>query len=377
MKTTLIILFIIISVSLIFSQSTLLPLQASGTINLPFFIKSDIKQAMTSAYTDFLVRNFSRAESIYTEVYNQVNATVNYKIIGLALLGIGASQGMQSKYNDAINNLIASSKYQQEINNDTTLFQICFNLGLCQFAVLNYDDALNSFKQSISLHPISDQALIGLAETYTRKKEYDSALVNCDRALKLNPKSCDAYKAKGNVYIMQKEYDKALTELAKAIQIDSTYYKAYVNRGLIYANQNELQSAIREYGIAIKFNPRFSIAYNNLASAYDRLGDTTQAIAYYSQAIQVDPRFVLGYRNRAYDYYLTNKLDNAIQDYKKVVELDSLDGLAMVRIGLAYNMKLDKGNATYWFGHALKHQERLSEWIIKMIEDELKELGEK
>ena len=377
MKTTLIIFFIIISVSSIFSQSTLLPLQASGTIDLPFFIKSDIKQAMTSAYTDFLVSDFSRAESLYTEVYNQVNATVNYKIIGLALLGMGASQGMQSKYNDAINNLIASSKYQQEINNDTTLFQICFDLGLCQYALLYYDDALNSFKQSILVNPLSDQALIGLAETYTRKKEYDSALVNCDRALKINPKSCDAYKAKGSVCIMQKEYDKALTELTKAIQIDSTYYKAYVNRGLIYANQNELQSAIKEYGMAIRFNPRFAIAYNNLGSAYDRLGDTTQAITYYSQAIQVDPRFVLGYRNRAYDYYLTNKLDNAIQDYKKVVELDSLDGLVMARIGFAYSTKLDKGNAMYWLNEALKHKERLTEDMIKSIEDKLKELEEK
>ncbi len=212
---------------------------------------------MTSAYTDFLARNFSRAESSYTEVYNQVNTTVNYKIIGLALFGIGASQGMQNKYNDAINNLILSSKFQQEINNDTTLFQICFDLGLCQFVVLNYDDALSSFKQSLSINPTSDQALIGLAETYTRKKEYDSALVNCDRALKLNPKSCDAYKAKASVYIMEKEYDKAMAEL------------------------------------------------------------------------------------------------------------DTLDGLAMARIGLAYSTKLDKGSVMYWLNKALKHKERLNEDMIK------------
>lgn len=377
MKTTLIILFIIINVPSIFGQSTLLPLQASGTIDLPFYIKSDIKQAMTSAYTDFLARNFSRAESSYREVYRQVNTTANNKIIGLALLGIGASQGMQNKYIDAINNLIASSKYQQDINNDTALFQICFDIGLCQFAILNYDDAISSFKQSVILNPMSDQAFIGLAETYTRKKEYDSSLVNCDRALKINPKSCDAYKAKASVYIMEKDYDKAMAELTNAIQIDSTYFKAYVNWGLIYANQNDLQSAIKEYDRAIKFNPNFAITYNNRGSAYDRLGDTAHAIADYSQSIQNDPGFILAYRNRGHDYFMINKYDNAIQDYKKVVELDSLDGLAMARIGLAYSAKLDKGSTIFWLNKALKYKERLTEDMIKSIQDKLKELEEK
>jgi len=149
-----------------------------------------------------------------------------------------------------------------------------------------YQDAINSFKQAVSLDPSISSNFEGLSASYTALKQYDEAITAAKRAIELKADNSTAHRYLGVAYGAKKQYDEAIKELKKAIEIDPKDNPAYIWTGTFLMEKNDYKEAAAAYKKNIEIEPSIN-GYSILATAYYSMGRYDDAIAAINQAIEL------------------------------------------------------------------------------------------
>lgn len=160
--------------------------------------------------------------------------------------------------------------------------------GNLQLGYFRYQDALDSYNQSLSLGYDSPYIVyynIGLA--YSGLDEVELALSNYNLSISMEPEKSSAYNNRGNIYYEQGDMDAAFEDYSTAINRNASRHIPYFNRGNIYYERGDFQNALSDYSASLDVNPEYALAFLARANAYLAI-DSPNAYADYLRWIQLE-----------------------------------------------------------------------------------------
>jgi signal transduction histidine kinase len=379
MKTKLLLIFLILSSRLLFSQSNkaieeltaeLQRHTAQDTIR----VMSILKLSVANYGINLANMQLHAEEAI--QLSNKLNfkkgQAEGYKLLGAKYVSVGDYQKAEASFHTSLKLFEESKIYSGII--------ICNNnLGTVALMQNKYPEALLYFQNSIR---VSEKAklpkLAGLAYSnigiiYTTQKKYDLALKHFQDAVSINAtaNSTDGMAAGYNniasVYLDTKKYDKALEFFNKALARDvETNNKLgmardYGNLGLVYARQKIYEPSFENHSKALKLSEEVGnkkgIAINNagVGEYYLQKNRLDEALSFMMKS--KDMALEIGTRDVLRDAYLglsnifekKGIADSAYHYFKKYVDIkESIDSednqkqLARLEIQYEFDTKEEK-----------------------------------
>lgn len=162
---------------------------------------------------------------------------------------------------------------------------LLYEFGRAYYSKGEYQKALNSFKQAISIDPSESFNFRGLSASYNALKQYDEAITAAKRAIELKPDNAWAYNDLGNAYYYKKQFDEALNAYHKAIEIEPKEATFYTSIGNLFSKQEDYSRAADYYKKAAELTPNITRPLFVLAITYRHMGRYDDAIEAINKAI--------------------------------------------------------------------------------------------
>jgi tetratricopeptide (TPR) repeat protein len=154
-----------------------------------------------------------------------------------------------------------------------------FRRGQEQMKVGDYQGAIQSFTQAISLHSRNARAFASRGSAHQRLEQNEAAVRDYSEAIRLAPGEAFAFAGRGVCLVRLHRDDDAFADFSRALDLEPGLASALNGRGGVYFRRRQNALALRDYNAAIIANPRFAQAYQNRARARQSMGDAAGAAA--------------------------------------------------------------------------------------------------
>lgn len=146
------------------------------------------------------------------------------------------------------------------------------NLGIGLLDQLQYEDALDAFKQVTRLRPEYKDGYINLGLTYIEWEKYDEARQPLEKALALRPNDARALYYMALVERRARHSDAEVADLEKVVTQYPECRDARRELGISYYQQHRADDAIAQFKALQAIDPDDLAAHYNLAILYRRKG---------------------------------------------------------------------------------------------------------
>ncbi len=170
-----------------------------------------------------------------------------------AYIGIAHSYKAVGNYTKAVN-------YYTNANNLEPSYELFLELGMCNFAMEKYDEALKNFMSAIKLSPDNLDAQTWLALTHEELEEYSMAFLIYDNIIEHHPEYLNAYINKGTLEMSIDQYQEATNTFSQVIKINPNFYKAYFGIALCFDKMGMFKDAKRYYTKFLNIKPQADVA---------------------------------------------------------------------------------------------------------------------
>lgn len=232
----------------------------------------------------------------------------------------------------------ASAKGTMQITTAQSDFRplILNQLGLTEYQLQNYSEALKWLDSAISLRP--NEADYYVNRGLVRDKLGDpNAGKDFEKALSLNPGHTTALSILGSSSKESAETRKSF--LDRAIDSDSTSVYAYIERAYQNMQEENYREALSDYDMAIKLENRDPDLFLNRGFVQEKLNDPAGAYSDYSRAIQLKESYTKAWLNRGNLLSKLGRLDEALEDYSAAITFDPEYAAAYYNRGIVYQRK--------------------------------------
>jgi serine/threonine protein kinase/Tfp pilus assembly protein PilF len=195
-----------------------------------------------------------------------------------------------------------------------------------------YQEAVNGYRQALSLQRGNSGALNGLVEAYHQlgsyflaRRQYRSAANSFQQILNLRPNDVAANLRLGDAYSgMPENYHKAIEQYYRAINLGFTNAVVYVRLGHVYLTQANYQVAANQCTEAIKRDVKYGEAYSCVHKAFlaQARGDE-RAKDFYRKLIDANPQNELAVYHLGLIYVAQRRRNDAIAQFNKLHALGS------------------------------------------------------
>jgi len=193
-------------------------------------------------------------------------------------------------------------------------------LGVLANGTGKYDDAVTEFRRAIELDPTTDEAYIGLAQTYTKLNKLEDAEKTFQRLILLRPQYYRGYSSLGTFYLQQAQYDKAAQMFQKASDLAPQSYALLSSLGGAYLYLGRDADAITMFERSIQIRPS-PAAYSNVGTAYFRVRRFADAARNYQESIKYNDSTYYLWSNLGDSYHFNGQQEEAKKAYRKSLEL--------------------------------------------------------
>jgi tetratricopeptide (TPR) repeat protein len=212
--------------------------------------------------------------------------------------------------------------FEKAVEADGNYAEAWAQAGFCKEKLGRHAEAIDASKRAVNLRPSSESFFnIGLANYYL--KQYREAVENYRQAIRLDPyNAADAYYALGLAYRDWGRPDDEIQAYKQAIRLRSDYTSAYERLGSRYLKSKKYPEAIEVFKQLTALKPGDASAPNNMGEAYLESGRFPEAVEAFRQAIRLKPDFGRAYYNLGKSHLATGNRDGAIEQYNILQNLD-------------------------------------------------------
>jgi serine/threonine protein kinase/tetratricopeptide (TPR) repeat protein/TolB-like protein len=267
-------------------------------------------------------------------------------------------------------------------------------LGMIYEGTGQYQLAKEQFQRALNLEPTSDDAVLGLASSYSRLSMTTQAEETYRQAISLRPGYWRGYSTLGAFYFGQNRYSEAANMFQQVIALAPDNYRGYSNLGAVYLNQARYSEAIplfqraieiqpsadaysnlgttyyylrkfiesaRAFTLGVKLNDHNNEMWGNLAAAELRIPDRrSEAAANYKTAIslaeqelKVNPRDVRVLGNLADYHSMVGDKQRSIEYMRQALSIEPDDPAVRYQAAQVYEQLGDRRTALQWLTRAL------------------------
>ncbi len=204
----------------------------------------------------------------------------------------------------------------------------------------DFDGAIYSFKDAITLDPEYADAMAMLAQAYLLQSSYGlreplqayhEAKPLIEKAIELNPQFGGVHAVKGLMHWQnaertdspEEELAVATTHLAKAIDINPSLAEAYMWYGSILQQQGHFEKGAELHKQAFEIDPQAAVVGFNRAQDLVKYGKYKQAMAVFNTVVRHNPNYPNAYSIAGDVSFEVGQLDQAYAMYKRLAELSN------------------------------------------------------
>jgi len=343
------------------------------------------------------LQRYEKVENIDTAIGLFQRALGGDPRYALAYAGLGEAYWRKYEANKEprwVEQAIKNSQRAVELNDH--LAPVHVTLGLIHKGTGRYEEAIQEFKQALTLDPVSHDTYRGLAIAYLRLNKVEQAEATLRKAIEFKLDYWAGYYDLAVFSLDLGRYEDAVKQLHKAVTLvsDGFYahndlgalyfnlgrwtdaramwersleiepnYAAYSNLGILHHMEMRYADAARMYEKALDLHDHDYRVWGNLASVYYWMPDERgRALATYQRAAQmaeerrkVNPRDPEVLSDLAEYYAMIRERTRALSLVQQALSLapDNID--VMVRAGLVYEVLDERDTALEWIAKALEH----------------------
>jgi tetratricopeptide (TPR) repeat protein len=168
---------------------------------------------------------------------------------------------------------------QAGLDRSPSSVRLLSSLGLAQFRLGRYRDAIRSYSRAIELEPGLDAAREGLAFLLYMTGDLDRARAVVEQGLK-NP-AADFYLSQLQAMILYRLSPQlrreALDAVGRALKGNPRFAPAYFLRGKLEMDAGRIEAALDDFRKAVELDPKFPLPYYRMAQLYLRQGRQREA----------------------------------------------------------------------------------------------------
>lgn len=198
-----------------------------------------------------------------------------------------------------------------------------FYLGYYLSEVGAHKDAIDVFKEAISLKPGFADALYYRGAAYENLGKYKEASRDYREAIRSKADFTDAFFSLGVTYGKLGMYKEAVEILNQAVRLEPDFADAYYNLGVAYGKLGMYKEGIEAGKQAVMLKPDFADAYYNLGIAYEKTASYTEAAAAFQKVLKYSPDYAEAHYNLGIVYLFLNDKGSALEKYKTLKALDA------------------------------------------------------
>jgi clan AA aspartic protease (TIGR02281 family) len=226
---------------------------------------------------------------------------------------IGTMYEQNKQYTKAI-------AYYETANKKDVSPSIFHRISICHYELGNYEDALNSINQALSLDSTDLSFKTRRANIYYEMGDVHSAIAEWDNVLAAQPEYGFGYYRRGWFKELAGDMEGAIEDLSMSIVLDPDYSYSYVSRGDIYMKQGNKELAEADFRKVIEIE-NTPDKYDCIHYAYQGLGENIKAIAAMDSIIARDSTDSGSYYDAACLYSRMQDKGNALRCLEKCLEL--------------------------------------------------------
>lgn len=134
-------------------------------------------------------------------------------------------------------------------------------------------DAENFLKRSLKILPNNIDALNGMANIQSFRKNYDQELIYRTSVLIIDPNNQEAYIGKGNAYVGLKDYEIAILQYNNALEINPHNIHAIIGIGNSLLELKNYDDALNQYDKVLSIQPENTNALRGKSITYVQMGN--------------------------------------------------------------------------------------------------------
>jgi tetratricopeptide (TPR) repeat protein len=158
-----------------------------------------------------------------------------------------------------------------------------FNIGLANFYLKQYREAVGAYRQSIRLDPYNAaDAYYALGLAYRDWGRADDEIQAYKQAIRLKPDYTSAYERLGSRYFRSKKYPEALEVFKQWANLKPSDPSVPNSMGETYVEMGRMNDALEGFRLAIRLKPDFGRAYYNLGKCLLAMGNRDAALEQYN-----------------------------------------------------------------------------------------------
>lgn len=190
------------------------------------------------------------------------------------------------------------------------------NLAKVFAAEGNLAQAVNLYERALASDGVNFDALNGLINVLSRKKQFDRAHQKLNQAIEANAARTDVlpalYYLNAKVFTRQKNVEAAAAELKKAIETDNGYLPAYSAYAAILVEGNQMAEAIEQYKKVVERKPSAAV-HTLIGMLEEARNNSAEAEKNYRRALEIAPETAIAANNLAWLLAATQgNLDEAL-----------------------------------------------------------------
>lgn len=238
----------------------------------------------------------------------------------------GYAYKKQGKYTDGIKSY---SKALNLIKGDTgdDLAYIYFNLGVCQYSLYKYDEAIENLKTCLEKKSNFAEAYWYLGDAYYYKPDYPNSIKYYTLTLNYyqtdNQSLANIYRWRGKSYRADKQFQKAIDDYLKSISYyteDKDKANVYSDMAWAYFYTGNITSGLANVDKAINLQPSDIYLASDKAVMLASKKNYKDAIPLWDKCISKYPTDDYYYFKRAYFKWMAGDKTGASEDFLKFKE---------------------------------------------------------
>ena len=169
----------------------------------------------------------------------------------------------------------------------------------------NYDQAITSYENAITLDPNWAAPLIKQGNTYFELANYTTAIESYDKA----------FAILGNL-------DEKLRSVDKINGPKPYWLDLWFDKGEALTNLKKFDDAIALYDKLISLDPNWANPWNSIGWALQKQGKNDEAVTAFDKATKLNPNWAKPWNSKGWALYKTGKFDDALSSFDKAISLE-------------------------------------------------------
>ncbi len=229
-----------------------------------------------------------------------------------------------------------------------------YYLGSIQLKNNLFDQAILSFKKSISIGGDFFEANHDLATAYAHKGDYTSAIFHYKKCLKYERYSFELFYNIAKIFDNLKDYESSVAYYVSALNLEPSCAEAWFGNGFALANINRHEEAVTHYRRALNLKPNYFECLASCGYSLIQLNRYDEAVEYYDKSLKLRTDYAEGWANQGVISAKLNHHKFAIDNYDKALKLKPDFAEAWANKAVTLVKLKDYKNAIDHYDQALK-----------------------